>query len=92
MEDPGGKCLPMCAQEHWDTSTQRSPSSTFPTDTQSDTYILLFDTFGEEETDMDETDGELQYKGGSITGTCAAVDTLFLTPLLDVETLAGGRA
>lgn len=32
MEDPGGNCRPMCTQEHWDTSTQRVPSKTLPTE------------------------------------------------------------
>lgn len=31
--NPGGKCCPMCAQEHWDTSTQRLPSKTLPAET-----------------------------------------------------------
>lgn len=38
---PGGKCFPMCAQEHWDTSTQRLPSKTLPTETHMHAMLLL---------------------------------------------------
>lgn len=39
--DPGGKCRPMCTQEHWDTSTQRLPSRTLPTERQIHTMSTL---------------------------------------------------
>lgn len=41
MVDPGGKCLPMCVQEHCDTSTQRFPSKTFPAETHAHAMLLL---------------------------------------------------
>lgn len=41
MVDPGGKRLPMCVQEHSDTSTQRFPSKTFPAETHVHVMLLL---------------------------------------------------
>lgn len=51
--DPGGKCRPMCTQEHSDTSTQRLPSKTLPTEKHIHTMLLLLQTQGQrEELDM----------------------------------------
>lgn len=49
--DPGGKCLPMCIQEHWDTSTQRLPSKTLPAEIHMLATLLLATLLQKEELD-----------------------------------------
>lgn len=82
--DPGGKCRPMCTQEHCDTSTQRWPSKTLPTAKKKNDVITTSKTV---------TDGEKRRcREWALTRACAAIHTLFLADLLDVETMAGCRA
>lgn len=82
MVDPGGKCRPLCTHEHWETSTQRLPSKTFPTAKQHC------------HNNIEEGDGQTKSRRGRFVGTRtgAAVHTLLLADLLDVEAVAGCRA